>query len=53
VQPFRAVINAKGGYCWDVYRKSVLVIDEKKKIKDETLQSVSQEKGQRPKPLNT
>jgi hypothetical protein len=23
----RVAINAKGGYCWHVYRKSVLVID--------------------------
>jgi hypothetical protein len=29
VQPFRVAINAKGGYCWHVYRKSVLVIDGK------------------------
>jgi hypothetical protein len=29
VQPFRVSINAKGGYCWHVYRKSVLVIDGK------------------------
>jgi hypothetical protein len=30
VQPFRVAINAKGGDCWHVYRKSVLVIDGKK-----------------------
>jgi hypothetical protein len=29
VQPFRVAINSKGGYCWHVYRKSVLVIDGK------------------------
>jgi hypothetical protein len=29
VQPFRVSINAKGGDCWHVYRKSVLVIDGK------------------------
>jgi hypothetical protein len=29
VQPFRVAINAKGGDCWHVYRKSVLVIDGK------------------------
>jgi hypothetical protein len=28
-QPFRVAINAKGGYCWHVYRKSVLFIDNK------------------------
>jgi hypothetical protein len=28
-QPLTVFINAKGGYCWHVYRKSVLVIDEK------------------------
>jgi hypothetical protein len=27
VQPFRVSINAKGGYCCNIYRKSVLVID--------------------------
>jgi hypothetical protein len=31
VQPFRVSINAKGGDCWHVYRKSVLVIDGKNK----------------------
>jgi hypothetical protein len=29
VQPFKVAINAKGGYCWHVYRQSVLVIDGK------------------------
>jgi hypothetical protein len=29
VQPFRVSINAKGGDCWHIYRKSVLVIDGK------------------------
>jgi hypothetical protein len=29
VQSFRVSINAKGGDCWHVYRKSVLVIDGK------------------------
>jgi hypothetical protein len=29
VHPFRVSINAKGGYCWHVYRQSVLVIDGK------------------------
>jgi hypothetical protein len=29
VQSFRVSINAKGGYCWHVYRQSVLVIDGK------------------------
>jgi hypothetical protein len=29
VQSFRVSINAKGGYCWHVSRKSVLVIDGK------------------------
>jgi hypothetical protein len=28
-QPFRVAINAKGGYCWHVYRQSMLVIDGK------------------------
>jgi hypothetical protein len=28
-QPFRVSINAKGRDCWQVYRKSVLVIDGK------------------------
>ena len=31
-QPFRVYINAKGGYCWHVYRKSVLVIDGKIRV---------------------
>jgi hypothetical protein len=53
VYPFRVSINAKGGYCWHVYRKSVLAIDGKHKSKYETLQTLSQEKGQRPKHLNT
>jgi hypothetical protein len=26
VQSFRVAINAKGGYCWHVYRQSVLII---------------------------
>jgi hypothetical protein len=29
VQPLRVSINSKGGYCWHVYRQSVLVIDGK------------------------
>jgi hypothetical protein len=29
MQPLRVSINAKGGYCWHVYRQSVLVIDGK------------------------
>jgi hypothetical protein len=28
-QPFMVAINAKRGYCWNVYRHSVLVIDGK------------------------
>jgi hypothetical protein len=36
-QPFRVSINAKGGYCWHVYRKSVLVIDGKNNNDDGTL----------------
>jgi len=35
VQPFKVSINAKGGYCWHVYRKSVLVIDGKNKNTNE------------------
>jgi hypothetical protein len=29
VHPFRVAINAKGGYFWHVYKKSVLFIDGK------------------------
>jgi hypothetical protein len=45
VQRFRVAINAKGGDYWHVYRKSVLVIDDKnnnepnlKREKDEKYQ---------------
>jgi hypothetical protein len=31
VHPFMVSINAKGGDCWHVYRKSVLFIDGKNK----------------------
>jgi DNA-binding beta-propeller fold protein YncE len=34
VQPFRVAINAKGGYCWHVYRNSVFVIDSKNNNND-------------------
>jgi hypothetical protein len=34
VQSFRVSINAKGGDCWHVYRKSVLVIDGKNNNND-------------------
>jgi hypothetical protein len=34
MQSFRVAINAKGGYCWHVYRQSVLVIDGKNNIID-------------------
>jgi uncharacterized protein (DUF302 family) len=29
VHPFRVAINAKGGDCWHVYKKTVLFIDGK------------------------
>ena len=32
VHPFKVAINAKGGYCWHVYRKSVFVIDGKIRV---------------------
>jgi hypothetical protein len=32
VQSFRVAINAKGGYCWHVYRESVLFIDGKIRV---------------------
>jgi hypothetical protein len=35
VKPFRVSINAKGGNCWHVYKKSVLVIDGKNNNNDE------------------
>jgi hypothetical protein len=31
MQSLRVAINEKGGYCWHVYRQSVLVIDGKNK----------------------
>jgi hypothetical protein len=34
VHPFRVAINAKGGDCWNVYRKSVFFIDGKNKKDD-------------------
>jgi hypothetical protein len=33
-QPFKVAINAKGGDCWHVYKKSMLVIDDKNKNND-------------------
>jgi hypothetical protein len=37
VQHFKVAINAKGGDCWHVYRKSVLVIDGKNSSDDDIL----------------
>ena len=34
VKSFKVSINAKGGYCWHVYRHSVLVIDGKNSSND-------------------
>jgi hypothetical protein len=34
VQSFRVSINAKGGDCWHVYKKSVIVIDGKNNSND-------------------
>jgi hypothetical protein len=36
-QQFRVAINAKGGYCWHVYRKSMLLIDGKNNNNDSML----------------
>ena len=40
VQHFRVVINAKGGDCWHVYMKSVLVIDGKNNNNDGILETI-------------
>jgi hypothetical protein len=45
VQPFRVAINAKGGDCWHVYRKSVLVIDGKNN-NEPNLESAEDEKSE-------
>jgi hypothetical protein len=39
VQPFMVSINAKGGDCWHVYRKSVIFIDGKNNNDDGNLES--------------
>jgi hypothetical protein len=41
VQSFRVSINAKGGYCWHVYRQSVLVIDGKNNNDDGILAAMT------------
>jgi hypothetical protein len=46
MHPFRVSINAKGGDCWHVYRKSVLVIDGKNNRKP-NLERVEDEKSQK------
>ena len=43
MQPFRVAINAKGGDCWHVYMKNVLVIDGKNNI-EPNLESIEDEK---------
>jgi hypothetical protein len=44
MQPIRVSINAKGGDCWHVYRKSVLVIDGKNRRRAEGEKSQEEER---------